>query len=91
MAARSKLPPRRAQEDRRHWVFLNPCGCPFGLVEQGANYRDEGSAWDGMYDTRAEERQARAKGVTSVFVDHATYEREYYGRMAKPCPHRETT
>lgn len=83
-----KLPPKVAQADRRHWVFLYACGCPFGLVEKTPRCRDEDAAWDAMYDTRAEERAARAAGVQVTFVDHATYERDFYPRMTKPCPHR---
>lgn len=88
MSKAIKLPPRRAQAERRHWVFVDPCGCPFGLIEQSHFYPDEDTAWDGMYDTRTEERQARARGVQAVFVDHATYERDFYSRMTTPCPHR---
>lgn len=86
--ARSKLPPMRAQADRRHWVFLSACGCPFGLVEQGRFAEDEDAAWDAMYDTRAEERAARGRGVVTRFVDHETYWREFYPRMTAKCPHR---
>lgn len=72
---------------RRHWIFLHPCGCPFGIVEKGSFAKDENDAWDAMYDTRAEERQARARGVRTEFVDHETYTRDFYPRMTKDCPH----
>lgn len=78
---------QRAQADRRHWVFLHSCGCPFGLVEQGRRAKDEDAAWDSMYDTRAEERAARSAGVRTEFVDHATYSRDFYPRMMQDCPH----
>jgi hypothetical protein len=84
---RSKLPPRRPQSERKHWIFLYRCGCPFGLVEESRFYKTEDDAWDGMYDTRAEERAARAAGVHTVFVDHANYEREFYPRMTERCAH----
>lgn len=87
MATRSKLPPRRAQADRRHWVFLYRCGCPFGLVEESTFYKTEDDAWDAMCDSRAEERHHRANGVHVEFVDHATYERDFYERMTQKCPH----
>jgi hypothetical protein len=87
MSAKSKLPPRRPQAERRHWVFVYRCGCPFGLVEESSNYKAEDDAWDAMYDTRAEERQARARGVRAEFVDHATYERDFYPRMTQKCTH----
>jgi hypothetical protein len=41
-----------------------------------------------MYDTRAEDRAARAEGVHVVHVDHATYVREFYPRMTARCPHQ---
>ncbi|GGN39698.1 hypothetical protein FHR83_006661 [Actinoplanes campanulatus] len=86
---RSKLPPRRPQSERKHWIFLDQCGCPIGLVEESRFYKTEDAAWDGMYDTRAEERAARARGVHTVFVDHATYEERFYPRMTKRCTHED--
>lgn len=105
MATRTRtprLPYRPPQSERHHYVFLEACGCPFGLVEASsrteggpARIADEGAAWDEMYDTRAEERAARSRGVRVVHVDHATYEREFYGRMRGGpsryrCPHTTT-
>ena len=83
-----KLPPRTPQHLRRHFVFVDRCGCPFGLAEETPRCKDEDAAWDSMYDTRAEERAARARGVRVVHVDHATYERDFYPLMFKTCPHR---
>jgi hypothetical protein len=88
--SRKTLPPRRAQADRRHYVFLLRCGCPFGLAEETPRCQSEDDAWDAMYDTRAEERQARARGVRVVYVGHETYEREFYPRMTQKCPHQTT-
>lgn len=82
-----KLPQRRPQSERRHFVFLRACGCPQGLAEQTSRCRDEDAARDAMYDTRAEERAAVAAGVRVEFVDHATYEERFYPLMTKPCPH----
>ncbi|WP_250029735.1 hypothetical protein [Paractinoplanes maris] len=81
------LPPRRPQSERRHWIFIYRCGCPFGLVEESTSYKSEDDAWDAIYDTRAEERQARAVGVRVEFVDHATYERDFYPHMTERCTH----
>lgn len=83
----TKLPPRRPQSERRHWVFLYRCGCPFGLAEETPRCKSEDDAWDLMFGSRAEERRARASGVRSEFVDHATYEREFFPRMTQRCPH----
>lgn len=87
MTTLPKLPPRRPQSDRRHYVFLNRCGCPFGLVEEGEWCTSEDDAWNSMYDTRADERAARSRGVQVRYVDHAAYEREFYPLMTTRCPH----
>ncbi len=82
-------PHRPRPYDRHHFVFLHPCGCPFGLVE--ATYRNlsEDAAWASMYDRRRRAIQAaRACGVRVVHVDHATYVREFFGQMTAACPHR---
>jgi hypothetical protein len=82
---------RPTNDQRHHFIFLNPCGCPFGLVEgkvgRYGSAADPDAAWDAMYDTRAEERAALARGVRVVHVDHATYEREFYPLMSARCPH----
>jgi hypothetical protein len=72
---------------RHHFVFLRPCGCPFGLAEQTSRCRDEDTAWRHMYDSRAEERAAVAAGVRVEFVDHATYEERFYPLMTQTCTH----
>lgn len=73
--------------DRQHFVFLTDCGCPFGLTEMRSRVKTVDDAWDDMYDTRQEERAARAAGVHVELVDHATYVAKFYDRMAKRCPH----
>lgn len=83
----AKLPPRKPDSERSHYVFLASCGCPFGLVERGRWCADEDAAWDSMYDTRGEERGAQARGVRCVYVSHEEYVATYYNRMAKRCPH----
>jgi hypothetical protein len=42
-----------------------------------------------MYDRRKRAvTDAKARGVTALHVDHATYERDFYPLMTKTCPHR---
>lgn len=85
-----RVPQYRPQSERRHWVFVYRCGCPFGLVEAallGEVEKAEDGAWDAMFDSRAEERRARNGGVRAEYVDHATYEREFYPRMTQKCTH----
>jgi hypothetical protein len=90
-----RLPYQPPQEDRRHYLFLDPCGCPFGLVEAsptkpGGDPRiaSEDAAWDAMYDSRQEERAAHSRGVTVIYVTHAEYEAGYYDLMRSGCVHR---
>jgi hypothetical protein len=56
-----KLPPRRAQADRRHYVFVYRCGCPFGLVEEGTFCKSEDDAWDAIYDAEVPARRCVVK------------------------------
>lgn len=86
-ASRRAIPGYRPQAERRHYVFVYRCGCPFGLVEEGTFCKSEDDAWDQMFDERAEERRYRAAGVKAVYVDHATYSREFYPRMTQDCTH----
>lgn len=83
----TKRPAYAPAAERRHYVFVARCGCPTGLVEQGSWCKSEDEAWEQMYETRAEERSARARGIRIEFVDHATYERDFYPLMTKPCTH----
>lgn len=73
---------------RHHFVFLYACGCPFGLVEATYSNIPEEAAWLLLYDRRRRDvAAAKARGVTAVHVDHATYERDFFPRMTTPCPH----
>lgn len=87
MSRRLAIPDYRPQAERRHWVFTYRCGCPFGLVEESTFYKSEDDAWNAMYDSRAEDQQARARGVRAVYVDHAAYVRDFYERMTVKCTH----
>jgi hypothetical protein len=74
---------------RHHYLFLHRCGCPFGLVEATRSALTEDGAWLHMYDRRKRAvTAAKARGVTALHVDHATYERDFYPLMTKTCPHR---
>ena len=76
---------------RRHFMFLRPCGCPVGLTDQRDKVQTEADAWESMYPTRGEERDARDRGIHVRLVDHATYRQEYYHLMLKPCTHKAVT
>lgn len=71
------------------WVFLNACGCPFGVVNKDQSCRDEDKAWREIYPERAAERAAVGRGVRVEFVDHDTYTRDFFDRMLAGCQHQE--
>jgi hypothetical protein len=75
------------QATRNHFVFVARCGCPTGLVEQSRECLTADNAWDDMYETRGQERDARSRGVRVELVDHAAYVREFYPLMTKGCAH----
>lgn len=92
-----RMPYRPPQDERHHYLFVDPCGCPRGLTEASAETRggpprlaDEDAAWDDAY-TRSEARKLRRAGVRVVHVDHATYERDWFDLMRGPCPHATPT
>lgn len=94
-----RLPYRPPQSERHHYVFVDPCGCPFGLIEASASkpggppcIADEDQAWDQFYDTRAVEREARKRGVRAQHVTHEQYERDYFDQMhSGRCTHGEAS
>lgn len=82
------LPP---QSERRHWIFHDPCGCPFGLTEYRPRVDSPSKAWKDMYDRQRERDAAVDRGVTVELVDHDRYVREVYPlmRSSYQCPHGE--
>jgi hypothetical protein len=64
--AKAKLPPRRPQAERRHWVFVYRCGCPFGLVEESSNYKSEDDAAIGLHSGDAAHLAHEAERVESL-------------------------
>lgn len=74
------------EENRTQFVFTDPCGCPFGLVE-GSYAKTEDGAWDIIADSRAEERAMRNRGVRVEHVSHDEYVERFYPRMTQRCTH----
>jgi hypothetical protein len=72
---------------RKVWVFLNACGCPFGVVNKDSSCRDEDKAWREIYPDRAKERAAAGRGVRVEFVDWDTYIADFSERMLQRCTH----
>ncbi len=90
MTAVTTQPYQPRRYDRHHYVFLAACGCPFGLVEATWRNPSEEAAWASMYHGRRRAiREARARGVRVVHVDHATYVRELCDLMTGACPHAQ--
>ncbi len=81
--------------DRMQWVFLNPCGCAFGVMEHGGGTQAE--AWREFYDAgtprRTENAIGRAvvAGKTMRLVPHAAYVAEYLPQLRAGCPHQGDT
>lgn len=73
---------------RRQWVFLDPCGCAFGVLEAGSN-ESRSKAFRDFYDVAKERNAAVDRGVTAVLVDHEQYVREFspYLYGTKVCTH----
>lgn len=65
---------------RLHWIFRDPCGCPFGVLDvTAAGTRSK--AWREFYDTAKERNAAVDRGVTVDEVDHDTYVAEVMPMM----------
>lgn len=73
---------------RRQWVFLDPCGCSFGVSEAGSN-ESRSKAFRDFYETAKERNAAVDRGVTAVLVDHEQYVREFQPHLFGTwrCPH----
>lgn len=88
-----QVPPTVAQEQRTQWVFLEPCGCPLGVVEATRIVRgsavtmSEDKAWDDFAEPRTDERALRRRGVTAVHMSHARYCAEVSPLTLRTCPH----
>ncbi len=77
------------------WVFFDPCGCPFGVLEARrgrGTYYTRSEAWREFFDTAKERNAAMDRGVTSELVDHAAYVRDLMPMMLGDyrCPHAAT-
>lgn len=73
---------------RRQWVFSDPCGCPFGVMEAG-QVDSEAAAFLEFYETAAAMRKAVARGVTATLMPHERYVADVMPRMLSSyvCPH----
>lgn len=73
---------------REQWVFLNPCGCAFGVQEANGN-PSKAKAWREFFETVEASNAATDRGVTVVLVDHERYVAEYSPQRYSSwvCPH----
>lgn len=74
--------------DRRHWIFRNPCGCPFGVLDvEVADTRSK--AWRVFYSAARERNSAVDRGVTVNDIDHDAYVADVMPMMfgSYVCPH----
>lgn len=82
---------------RKQWVFFEPCGCPFGVLEAIRWPRRGGAgraltkteAWRDFYDTAKARNTAFDRGVTAELMTHERYVEDHFEfmRSGGPCPH----
>lgn len=73
---------------RQDYVFVKPCGCAVAVVVKGQAARDEDAAWREIYGRSARaKREAAARGITCVLVDHEVWVRDYSESMLNSCSH----
>jgi hypothetical protein len=78
---------------RFQWVFLEDCGCAFGVLEDRSH--SQAAAWQDFYDEGSTARTERAigkavaRGVRVVRVDHPRYVAKFMPQMygSYVCPH----
>lgn len=81
------------RQSRQQWVFLNACGCAFGVMEYTGE--NTGEAWVAFYDQGHKTRtnkavvEAMTKGVRVVRVSHETYVGSWLHNLRSDwvCPH----
>ncbi len=71
------------------FIFRNPCGCAFGLADVGWGSTTEADAWAAMYDTAAERREAKERGVFVTRQAWEDYRHTVYDQLSPSwrCPH----
>lgn len=77
------------RDQRQHFVFVKPCGCTVAVALKHSRHgaRDEEHAWRQIYETARAQREAAARGVRCVQVDHAAYLRDHAESMRTGCVH----
>jgi hypothetical protein len=73
--------------ERRHWVFLNPCGCPDGIIDVDRDTDTRSKAWREFYDRADNRNAALGRGVTCEEISHSEYVRNVEPKMLTSCPH----
>jgi hypothetical protein len=78
--------------ERMQWVFCDPCGCPFGVMEGGQIESEAGAIFE-FYGQPDAIRNALARGVTAERMSHDRYVRLFLPKMRSDyvCPHGEVT
>jgi hypothetical protein len=73
---------------RTQWIFIESCGCPFGVLE-GSAARTEEDAWHSFYEVPPAIQEAQTRGVRVEHVPHAAYVQHVYPKMlgSYTCPH----
>jgi len=86
-AVETGKPPNR----RMHWVFIEPCGCAFGVMDAPESGEEAAApqAWAAFYEGRvAAGFAAMERGVQARLVTHHEYEHAHMPQILGACPHR---
>lgn len=73
------------------WIFREACGCAFALSDVRRGVTTEDQAWNSIYDTAAEQRDAARRGVTVTREAWEDYSRAgVYDQLSGKwvCPHK---
>jgi hypothetical protein len=76
---------------RTQYVFFDPCGCPFGVLE-GSCAAGYDEAWREFYEGPHTIAAAKAQGVTVEHVSHDGYVKYFSAKMSASCvcPHQSS-
>ncbi len=71
------------------FIFRDECGCAFGLADVRPYVATEDAAWKAMFDTAAERKAAKARGVYVTREAWENYRHTVYDQLSPKwqCPH----
>lgn len=79
--------------ERTHWIFKDPCGCAFGVLDTSAA-DTRSKAWREFYEVAKDRNAAVDRGVTIAGpVGHDVYVAEFMPMLRSDwaCPHERAS